>query len=126
MSDTLQDSIREVSTIAHGLQELQQRIQAYGQASQKLTDVSSHLGQLCGHIHEIQLAFTQIATQAELTQNTIQQGACTMDAMISQIPHIVERIEKADIFNQVTAFNTHLGSKAHPDSPATNTRRCIQ
>ena len=113
MSDTLQDSIREVSTIAHGLQELQQRIQAYGQASQKLTDVSSHLGQLCGHIHEIQLAFTQIATQAELTQNTIQQGACTMDAMISQIPHIVERIEKADIFNQVTAFNTHLEVVKH-------------
>jgi|JI8StandDraft_1071087.scaffolds.fasta_scaffold59580_2 hypothetical protein len=66
MSDALQDSIREVSTIAHGLQELQQRMQAYAQASQKLTDVSSHLSKLCEHIHEIQLAFTQVATQADI------------------------------------------------------------
>ena len=102
MSDALQDSINEVNTIAHGLHELQQRIHAYGQASQKLTNVSSDLGALCGHIQNIQLAFTQMTIQAEQTQNTIRQGTGIVEAMIAEIPHIVERIEKADIFSQKT------------------------
>ncbi|MBL0231013.1 MAG: hypothetical protein IPP76_09520 [Moraxellaceae bacterium] len=113
MSDALQDSINEVNTIAHGLQELQQRIHAYGQASQKLTNVSSDLGALCGHIQNIQLAFTQMTIQAEQTQNTIRQGTGIVEAMIAEIPHIVERIEKADIFSQIAEFNSHLEVLKH-------------
>jgi len=94
--DTLLKAVGEVQSIAQELVQLRDKIKEYGEASKRLNDVSSVLGELSGNVLKIQDVFYAALEQARLTQVHAETGQASIESMVASIPAVVERIEAMD------------------------------
>ncbi|MGE8604213.1 hypothetical protein [Bordetella trematum] len=98
-------TVDEVRSAVDELKELGSKIKGYGEASQRLINVSDALQDVSRNVATIRDLFQTAAAQVAQTQANADRNVQSIDAMLQSMPDIVQRIEATDATAVAASLN---------------------